>query len=370
MGAVNHIGFFLPSLKFGGIERSAVDLANEFACRGLAVDILLARMEGEFLECVSQNTRIIDFHVSHVMHSIPSLFHYLRKHRPQVVIARSEHTAISLLIARKAARVRTKVVVSYDKFLLREVSISPNLKSRVLPFLIRCCYPWADAFIAPTYNAADDLARSIGIAKERISVIYNPVVTPVFVRALHDSAEHPWFADGEMPVVVGIGHLSKVKDFNTLIIAFSKVLSYQRARLIILGEGEERPALQALIDKLEISEHAHLLGYVPQPAAYLSKASVFVLSSLWETFGIVVIEALAAGLPVVATECAREILRDGLYGDLVPTRDSTAMAEAIIRALNGQKKVLPKGALEPFYLETVASQFLELIGCVLTENAA
>jgi glycosyltransferase involved in cell wall biosynthesis len=166
-------------------------------------------------------------------------------------------------------------------------------------------------------------------------VIYNPVIDSGFFEKSRQKLAHGWRSN-QAPIVLGVGRLSKQKDFPTLVRAFRLVRDAQIARLVILGEGEDRESLSMLIRSLGLENDIDLPGFVENPFAFMSKASVFVLSSTWEGLPNVLIQALAAGAPIVSTDCPsgpREILKDGLYGELVPVGDHVSMAHAILRQL-------------------------------------
>jgi glycosyltransferase involved in cell wall biosynthesis len=148
---------------------------------------------------------------------------------------------------------------------------------------------------------------------------------------------HPWFEQNRLPVILAVGRLTKAKDYPTLFRAFSLVRQVRPAKLLILGEGEERSNLERLAIELGIQNDVSMPGFVDNPFAFMAKASVFVLSSAWEGFGNVLVEALACGCPVVATDCRsgpREILDNGRYGRLVPVGDHEALAKAILETLD------------------------------------
>jgi glycosyltransferase involved in cell wall biosynthesis len=234
-----------------------------------------------------------------------------------------------------------------------------------MPFIAKRVYPWADAVVAVSDGVAQDTSEYLGISRDRIQTIYNPCA----VREIRDESkrpvDHPWFADDQCPVVISSGRLHIQKDQGTLMRAFKIVRAKRRVRLAILGEGGERARLLSLAEDLGIIDDCWLPGSVDNPFAYLAKASVFVLSSRWEGFGLVIVEAMACGIPVVSTDCPhgpREILEDGRYGLLVPVGDAQAMAEAIEQMLDSPmpSEVLRSGA-ERFATERIAGEYLKLI---------
>jgi glycosyltransferase involved in cell wall biosynthesis len=229
---------------------------------------------------------------------------------------------------------------------------------------MRWSYPWADGIVAVSQGVADDLAQQIGIPRERIQVILNPIVTPELQRKAKAPLEHPWFSPGQPPVVLAVGRLHPQKDYPTLLEAFAQVRQARPARLLILGEGGERSRLEALIHQLGLEEDVSLPGFVENPFAYMSHASVFVLSSRWEGLPTVLIEALYCGAPLVATDCPsgpREILANGQYGRLVPVSDVRALAKAVEVTLDGDTPSPPPESWRPFELKTVVDQYTRLM---------
>jgi glycosyltransferase involved in cell wall biosynthesis len=233
-----------------------------------------------------------------------------------------------------------------------------------LPFLIRHFYGWADAIVAISGGVADDVARVTRIPRGHIQVIYNPVVTPGFRKKAEAPLEHPWFEAGGPPVLLGVGRLCPQKDFSTLIQAFAQARKERSARLLILGEGRDRPALEAMVRELGLEQDVALPGFIENPYPYMVRASLFVLSSRWEGLGNVLVEAMYCGVPLVATDCPhgpREILVDGKYGTLIPVGDAGALARAIQAGLNGKALRPPPESWQPFEVETAVSQYLDVL---------
>ncbi len=175
---------------------------------------------------------------------------------------------------------------------------------------------------------------------------------------------HHWFAPGQPPVVLGIGRLTKQKEFVTLLRSFAQVRTHCAARLMVLGEGEDRLSLEALINDLGLSECVALPGFVKNPYPYLRAASVFALSSAWEGLPTVLIEALALGTPIVSTNCPSgpsEILNGGQHGALIPVGDSEAMADAIYKALTSGRSERNAEAWRKFTVPVATAAYLEAL---------
>jgi glycosyltransferase involved in cell wall biosynthesis len=223
----------------------------------------------------------------------------------------------------------------------------------------------ADAIVAVSKGAADGLADSLDIERERISVIYNPVITPSFLEHSTDPLAHKWFKADEPPVIVGMGSLYPLKDFPTLVRAFAQVRTHLPCRLFIMGEGEQRKELEDLAEKLGVKEDVLLPGFIANPFPYLRQASVFVLSSLLEGLGNVLIEAMALGVPCVATNCKSgpdEILAGGKYGALIPVGDVEAMAAAIESAIQRPRARIPETAWQSFTLAAGTDAYERILG--------
>jgi glycosyltransferase involved in cell wall biosynthesis len=230
---------------------------------------------------------------------------------------------------------------------------------------MRLLYPMADAVVAVSQGVARDLAAITGLPSHRIQVVPNPVVTPHLFRLAQEPIAHPWLHDPERPVIMGMGRLTRQKDFPTLLRAFAKVRAEKRCRLIILGEGGERFGLEALAGSLGIGDDVHLPGFVLNPYPYLAGAALFVLSSVWEGFGVVLAEAMALGVPVVATDCPsgpREILRDGQIAPLVPMGDPEALAGAMLDTLaRPPAKATLQEAVAEYTVERSARRYVEVL---------
>ena len=213
------------------------------------------------------------------------------------------------------------------------------------------------------------MLTKIGIKfpQEKILVTANPVNSEAIANYAQTESEHPWLQSKQQPVIVSVGRLAKQKNFPLLFQAFQIVRQTVDARLIILGEGKERKALERLIHQLGIEDSVSLAGYSPNPWASMAKADLFVLASDEEPFGLVIVEAMACGLPVIATDAIgggpKSILDHGKYGILVPTNDSHALSKAMTEILTDAhlKNRLIKLARErcqAYSPEKVAQDFL------------
>lgn len=334
--APRHIALFTRTMHGGGLERVVGNLANEFARRGHQVDLVLAEAVGDFLGALDSRVRVVPLNAPKLRAYTLALARYLRKQKPEALLSASDECNLAAVWARGIAQVSTHLVVSCHSTLSRYVPVARDRKVRLLPFLIRRTYSYADAVVAVSEGVADDLAKVSGISREKIKVIYNPAVMDAMIDGDRPPVDHPWFVQRTEPVILGVGNLRRAKDFPTLIRAFKRLLGVKSARLVILGEGVDRAALEALVASEGLVDRVQLPGFCQNPWDYIAAADLFVLSSEWEGLPTVLIEALALGTRVVATDCPsgpREILEGGRHGELVPVGDSALLAQAMIRAL-------------------------------------
>jgi glycosyltransferase involved in cell wall biosynthesis len=364
----DRVALFTGFFGGGGIERVMGNLADGFIERGIQVDVIIDKgKESEALQRLPPAVRVIDLAVPRLYLCLPKLIQYLQQERPAAMLSASHYVNEMALWAKQLSRVPVRVVVSEHNQISQTVQHATQMKDRVTPWFARWFYPWADGIVAVSEGVAQDLATASGLPSEAIQVIYNPVITPSFLDKAQAPLEHPWFAPGQLPVILGVGKLEAQKDFPTLIRAFAQVRKVFPSRLMILGWGPDRPQLEALIDALGLTQDVALPGYIGNPYAYMARAALFVLSSAWEGLPTVLIEAMAAGVPVVSTDCKsgpQEILNQGQYGSLTPVGDSRALAGAMLEVLQGQPKAVEADWLNQFTLEAVTQRYLDVLGIV------
>jgi glycosyltransferase involved in cell wall biosynthesis len=357
------VAFFLPGLYEGGAERITLNFAEGLLSRGYPVDLVLARAEGPYMAQVPDGVHLVDLKVPRVLGSVPALVKYLRREKPSALIS-GLFTNLIALWARHLCGIPQQLILIEHNSLSSVVRCNSDHRWKVYPRLAGWFYPWADAIIAVSNGVKEDLTRTAGISPDRIQVIYNPIVTPELKEKSEQPVEHRWFKEGEPPVILSVGRLTDQKAFDVLVRAFSLVRKNHPARLLILGEGENRPGLEVLIQQLGLEQDVALMGFVPNPYPYLAKASLFVLPSRWEGLPTVLVEALYLGAPIVATDCpggSREILQNGKLGRLVPVEDPPALAEAILESMKDRRVSHPRESWLPFHADFVVDRYLNLL---------
>ncbi len=338
----------MESLDLGGIGRLTLHLAKGFVDKGYRVDLVLVKKQGAYLDQIPQGVNLIDLEASRVVNSLGRLGRYLAVKKPDILISAKERINIIALLAKILYKPKTRFIISIHINHSEQIKYQgASLYYRLLLMIAGLVYKRADRVVAVSRGVAADAAKLFKIPLEQIRVIYNPLVTPELAEKMREQADHPWFSDSELVLILGIGRLVQQKDFSTLISSFARVRQeIPQARLIILGEGSKRAALERKAAEMGLEEVIDMPGFVENPYSYLDRANLFVLSSAWEGFGNVLVEAMAAGTPVVSTDCPsgpEEILEGGRYGYLVPTGEPDQMADAIVATL---KKPLPGEELQ------------------------
>ncbi len=361
------LAIFVHSLYGGGAERAMLNLARGFSEQGIQVDLVLLRVEGAYLSQLPPEVRVIDLGRKRLWQSLPALANYLRQEAPPVMLSTLDDTNIAALWVRRLAGSKTRLVVNVQNTISQDAKTATDLKTRLMPLFVRWFFSWADAVVPVSHGVAEDLVQ-LGVALDLIHVIPNPVITPEVFQKDRETIDHPWFAPNQLPVILGVGRLNQQKNFPTLIRAFAEVQQHHPCRLVILGEGEELASLKILIQELGLSDVVDFPGFVSNPYAYMAQSAVFVLSSLFEGLPSVLIEALAMGTSVVATNCKSgplEILESGKYGKLVNVGDVEKMAIEILETLASpmDAEMLRQRARE-FTLERSLSQYAEVLQLV------
>jgi len=353
----------MQDLHGGGAERMTINLARGLADRGHQVDLIVTKGEGAYADLVPKNVRLIDLKSKIPILSVSAMRKYLTEEKPYSVLGVLNQPNVAALVARRLSGSKARIAISIRNTLTEEAKNAKSLRMKLMPTIVKAVAKWADAVVSVSSGAADDFAKLTGIARDRIQVIYNPVVDDSLLEQAKIRPDHPYFAEGHAPVVLAAGRLSHQKDYPTLLRAFAEVRKTHDARLMILGEGPDRESLTQLATELGIVNNLALPGFVSPPFGHMGHCNVFVLSSLFEGLPGVLIQAMACGAPVVATNCPSgpfEILKNGEYGLLSPVGDVTALAKNISAALDHPKPP-PVESWERFRLETSVDVYEQLL---------
>jgi glycosyltransferase involved in cell wall biosynthesis len=354
----------MPSLAGGGAERVFVELANQFMSYGYRVTLILASSLGPYKDEIDEGVNIISYGASGVLISLPQLVRYLRREKPDVIMSGLAHANVISILANFLAGRVTRCIISARSIPSVWYRRHRSLRSWALLQLMRITYRFADAIIVNSQAVASDLTRFLMLSRKRIRVIYNPLDNTAIKALSREVVAHDWCKPGAPGVLLGVGRLDTLKDFPTLIRAFSLIRPKFDCRLVILGEGPDRESLENLIHSLGLKHDVHLAGFVTNPFAWMRCARVVVSSSLSEGCPNAVMQSLACGTPVVCTDCeggTAEILENGKWGKLVPPGDSAAMATAIIETLEATHQTDGRLRANDFAKDGIAREYLQIM---------
>ena len=321
----------------GGVPRSQVTLANALSERGVSVSVITPRAQGSFLAQLLPTIELVNLGASSHLSFVLRLARHLRRCTPQYILASQHHAGVVVALAKLLGRCSASFFVVIHNNLSSILQYERH--ARLLLLLMRVCYRQAEAIIGVSQGVAADLERHLPRLKKKLRVAYDLVPLDEVQRLGQiRPCGDPWLDDKQIPVFVAVGRLSRQKDFSTLLKAVASVHQQSPCRLLVIGDGEERQRLQALVQELHLDRVVRFTGRQANPYKFMSKADALIVSSRWEGFCLVIVEALALGLPVISTDCPSgpaEILEDGRYGRLVPVGDVDALANAMQELLNG-----------------------------------
>lgn len=353
----------LPSLHGGGAERLHVNLANLWVEQGFRVSFALMQMEGDLASLLHRDVKLIDLGSPRIREVPVSLSRCIKQLSPDITIAAMWPLTTAAVVGWIMGRRKGRLFLS-DHTHLSVASLHETQSSlRTIGWSIRLSYPFADGRIAVSGGVKDDLCQLSGLRPSSVRVIYNPAAKGINVDdALRSDPTGLWRGH-QGKKILSVGTLKVQKDHETLIRALALLPSSLDAKLVLLGEGPLREDLMQLAATLGVSHRVSMPGFVLDPYPWFANSDLFVLSSRWEGFGNVIIEAMECGTPVVSTACPSgpaEILDNGRYGELVPVQDPTRMARAIENGLTQKpdRNALKQRAKE-FSVENISKQYID-----------
>ncbi|MBW8312215.1 MAG: glycosyltransferase [Rhizobium sp.] len=339
-----------------------MSLARAWIARGFEVEFVLRQARGELMAELPEGASVVSLDAGRVRNAILPLARYLRRSPPQAMLAAMWPLTVVAVASARIAGFRGRLLGSEHSPLSLAYAGRGSLHRWFLSASQRWAYQRLDAVIGVSVGVANDLARSSGLSGDVFKVINNPAA----LGRVDSRSEAPnELASSARPIFLTVGTLKRVKRQDLLIEAFSRLPPEGRGTLCIVGDGPERTALKARIQQLGLEGHVLMPGFVANPGPWYAAADVFVLSSEYEGFGNVIVEALEYGLPIVSTDCIAgpsEILDGGRYGTLVLVGNAGALAEGMQQALAAP---LNRGALEArardFELDVVADRYLDVL---------
>lgn len=365
--SLKEITFFIPALPAtgGGAQQIFMKLMSGFIGRGIKVTLVLAILPHDLHRKIPAEVEIVHLKCKRTVYSIIKLTRYIKKHKPRNILSHLHRANRIVLLSKLLARSDVRVHVVEHHTVSEAFKEIPTLHKIVSYISYKLLYRYTANIIHVSKTAAKDLQEYLPNVSSNVRAIYNPVVSIELLNGHTKKPPHRWFLPGNPPVILGVGRLDEVKDFNNLIDSFMLIRKQKDVRLIILGEGVQRKQLEEKLHKYNIVNEVLLPGYVTNPYHYMRYASVFALSSRTEALPTVLIEAMACGCPVVSTDCpggAAEILEYGKYGVLVPIQDPNALANAILKTINNPISIdlLKKRAMD-FSIDKSVDEYIKVI---------
>lgn len=338
---MNKICIVTPSLRGGGAEKVAVNLANQYADDGYLVDLVVINASGPYLSLVGNNVNLINFNVSRIRLALMPMRRYLFENQSSFILSVIRDVNILVGLASLGLSIR---------FVFREASTLNIISGMSLPnkilykFLMIVAYRRAHKIIANSDDTKDDLLKFNIVKQDQISVIGNPVLPLGYESLINEDVSHPWFENQSLKVILSVGRLHESKNYPFLISVFSSLFqSNPNLRLMIVGEGPKKNTLIELIQKNNLSSCVQIIDFQNNVFPYYKNADLFALTSSWEGFGNVLVEALSSGLPVVSTNChggPKMILEYGKYGKLIEVGDEQGFIAALEHVLENPAKSL------------------------------
>ena len=362
-----------PNLITGGAEKQLIYLIEGLVKKGFSIVLFLFDIEGEYLSMVPKEVKILSptsrkpGKVLKGIWKTREIAKAISAERPDVLYSRLWPTKVATAFAGFMSKRR--VVLSEDRTLSRFQEEGDPHRGSFSFFMKKKASQLASAVVPVSQGIADELKEVFKLSPEKVKLIYNGFDLEDMRREAAVEVSHPWFNNGEAPVVGALGRMVELKGFEYLLESIKIVNdSGVKARLIMIGKGELLEELKLKVERLGIKERVEFLGFVENPFSYLARCDLFVLSSLYEGLPSTLIEAMALGLPVISTRCPtgpEEIIEDEKSGILIPMADSKAIAEAILRVLkdkelNMRLRMEGRKRAEDFSLENMISKFADM----------
>jgi glycosyltransferase involved in cell wall biosynthesis len=330
---MTRITILLPSLRGGGMEKELLLIAEELIKRNFSIEVVVVNtIQSAYTP--SSKINLIDLGATQIRYAIFPLIKYLKQSKPEIIFCAETPLNTIAILAKKITGFPKQLIISERNHISSVTKYAKRFGDLIRPHLVKYLYPYADKVVTVSKGVAQDLITTCQLHSHKVQTLYNMFDVENIKQKSTEEATH--LPKDNLPIILNIGRLSPQKDQATLIKAFAIVRKKTPCHLIILGEGAERSNLIQLIRQLNLENDILMPGFVSNPYAYIARANVFVLSSMYEGLPGVLIEALACGTSIVSTNCPSgpaEILEHGKYGILTPVGDEDALANAMQKLL-------------------------------------
>lgn len=360
-----NVVFFTHDLDNAGSQKVLVNLANGFVRQGYTVEIVAMLATGLLRSELDRDILVVDLQAN-ALTVVPRLVQYLRHRRPEVMLAFYNAFTLFPLVAQRISGVPVRVIPTVHTMVTNILQESPIPMLRLAYRLTLAVWRRAPIIVAVSETVATDLTK-YHIPRDRIRVIYNPVLNREFDQRREELLEDSWIhaVNSNIPIVIGVGRLCHQKNFEALIRSFTIIRKNSKdAKLILVGDGPNRAALEQLVTQLRIQDDVHFAGHVNNPLPFMERAHVLVLSSRYEGLGLVAVEALAVGTPVVgyANLSLKEIAVPSGMMHLVTPGDEAMLACSILETMSLKaRKPLMVDLTSQFGEPAVVEQYAALL---------
>lgn len=359
------IAIVLHDLRGGGAERACLRLARGMVASGRQVELVLVRGEGTYLSEIPAGVRLTVLDKPRVSQAIPALARHFHRTRPKAVLSALTHMNLATIAATRLSGSGARLVVSERNQISAKAREAQGAWQRAVYRAVPWAYRAADKVVAVSGGVAADLAQFGRLPDGKIRVIHNPVFDPDIETLSRAPLDHPFFEVDGPPIIVAAGRLHNQKGFDVLLRAFAMARAQIDCRLVILGDGPERARLSAQAEQSGLGYDIDMPGFCANPFALMARAGAFVLSSRWEGFPNALVEAMACGAPVIATDCPsgpREILQGGRIAPLVPVDDVDTLARVIVATLAARPNTaVSRARAQGFSVAASAQQYLDAL---------
>ena len=335
---VKKVLIFRPSLGMGGADRVTATLLRRLDRNKFQISLALVHAEGPFMTDIPKDVAFHHLAAPRLALSAHALGRVIRETKPDVVFSTASAANVIAVFAHRLVRSKARLVLSERSALLR--GRPKDFKQRVEVVLKRVTYPRASSVTVVSSGLGDQLVDRLSLPADLVRVVYNPVIEEDFYERAAEPVDHPWFQEGEPPVILACARLVVQKDYPGLLKAFAAVRAKRAARLFVLGEGTLRKSLEARAGELGIDKDVCFFGFDKNPLKYMARARLLMHASRTEGLPGSLIQTMACGIPVVSTDCdhgPREVISNDVDGYLVPVGDYDALAARALQILDNDK---------------------------------
>ncbi len=357
--------FILDNFDGGGAERVFANIANGFVNNNITVEFLLGQKKGVYLKSLNKAIPVMEVGGTSFASYLGNFPRIFTKNNYTHIFTASHYAGAAAIISKKITQISGKIYLTHHYAHPQSRQLKHLKGDAVLKLIHVFITPFADKIIAVSNGSLAWLRKFSHHDLPQATFIYNPVFDDTIYEMAAERVCFPVETVNKI-VLLNVGRLAEQKDQITLIKAFCHFRqTYPDALLFILGEGPMRSVLEAHIKVKNLGDSVFLMGFQPNPYKWMATCDVFILSSIFEGFGNVLVEAMALGKTVVSTNCPsgpEEILNGGEYGYLCPVEDPMSLSNAISKAIKSPlDKDVIRATCQQYKINEIVKKYIELL---------